>query len=560
MDYKLIKNYEPETKDAEDEDWRDDFDFKTLQLKYYGSDASYELYRVEPRSFGTLDLDGNDDHVDTTLDELDPSAGSFSAFVWIKGDPASEVSVILCQLDGVGTGENWLYADSSGYLATDLDDGSSGELSDTDVVITDGLWHHVGIVWNGSVRRLYVDGRREAEDTAATGPLRSCDGILRIAMSGSNADHWEGRIGDVVIYDTAVGEDDIEVMAAFGPPPASGLLAHWKLDDIDNIAMDSSASGKDGTIYGRPLRSYDSLGFSESINLYTDVFTDEHYAVSARLTKLIEGDGGRQQGWLERIGASMPGLVAVRLPDGDETGAIAYNTIQEALTSAGNNDIVLISPGIHVEAENLVFPKHIDSLTLTSIAPDNPAATVIKGVGSAATVTFNYSTNCTISGITITRKAGQPGRGVLGHGKHDGTNKITNCIIRNCKSFSAAGIYNMDGEILNCIITENSATGDNGGGLSGCDGKVVNCVISLNEAGVNGGGLYNCTADVIDCTIAGNKAGSKGGGMYNFAKSPTIRKCLFGDNRDGDDTRLTAGDQIFNTTSPRIRPLIRDSN
>jgi len=117
---------------------------------------------------GALAVDGIDDYVDTSF-VLDPSEGSFSVFVWIKGGVPGQV--VVSQLWGV----NWLMADLiDGALRTDLKNPAGtgrgaappGPPLISQTVITDGYWHRVGFVRDGSNRILYVDDIEVAHDTA----------------------------------------------------------------------------------------------------------------------------------------------------------------------------------------------------------------------------------------------------------------------------------------------------------------------------------------------------------------------------------------------------------
>jgi hypothetical protein len=71
-------------------------------------------------------------------------------------------------------------------------------------VITDGDWHRVGFVWDGSQRILYVDDMEVAIDTQSG--LGSSEGGLYIG-AGKNLEpgsFFSGLIDDVRIYDRAI--------------------------------------------------------------------------------------------------------------------------------------------------------------------------------------------------------------------------------------------------------------------------------------------------------------------------------------------------------------------
>jgi len=150
---------------------------------------------------GALELDGINDYVSTEF-VLNPADGPFSVFAWIKGGAPGQVVISQTELGGA----NWLLADSSeGNLMTELKGHSrfaAALLSQT--VITDGDWHRVGFVRDGSDRILYVDDIEVARDTATN--LESASGGLYIG-AGSDLEpgsFWSGLIDDVRIYNRAI--------------------------------------------------------------------------------------------------------------------------------------------------------------------------------------------------------------------------------------------------------------------------------------------------------------------------------------------------------------------
>ncbi len=151
---------------------------------------------------GALAFDGIDDYVSTPF-ILDPSDGAFSVFAWLKGGAAGQV--IISQTGGA----NWLLADpSEGRLRTSLSRPAGGRSAPqpliSEFVITDGNWHHVGFVWDGSNRMLYVDDVEVARDTQVG--LESSEGGLYIG-AGKNLEpgsFFSGLIDDVRIYDRAI--------------------------------------------------------------------------------------------------------------------------------------------------------------------------------------------------------------------------------------------------------------------------------------------------------------------------------------------------------------------
>ena len=168
---------------------------------------------------GGLQFDGVDDYVSTAF-VLDPSAGPFSVFAWIQGGTPGQA--IISQTDGPnGTGETWLGTDTlEGKLMTGLrPPGQRGPTPPmvSNAVITNGEWHHVGLVVSGheaQARELYADGRRVAFDSQP-GRLPSSGGGLYFGADNAlgAASFFSGLIDDVRIYDVALSADKIEALA-----------------------------------------------------------------------------------------------------------------------------------------------------------------------------------------------------------------------------------------------------------------------------------------------------------------------------------------------------------
>ncbi len=149
--------------------------------------------------YGALQLDGIDDYISTPF-VLNPTDGKLSVFVWIKGGAPGQA--VLSQMGGA----RWLCTDTSdGNLMTELKGtgrGAAALLSQT--VITDGDWHRIGLVWDGSHRTLYVDDVAVAEDTQTN--LAASENGLYIGTGTAMelGSFWSGLIDDVRIYNRAV--------------------------------------------------------------------------------------------------------------------------------------------------------------------------------------------------------------------------------------------------------------------------------------------------------------------------------------------------------------------
>ena len=166
---------------------------------------------------GALLFDGIDDYVSTDF-VLNPSLGAFTVFAWVKGGAPGQV--VISQTNDAGIGNTWLGLDAqSGALMTELVSPSSGWVAIKPLVsessISDGQWHHICFVWDGSYRILYADGIEVAKDNTAQNPLKPATGGLCIGASKTLGigTFFSGLIDDIRIYNKALSPEEIAALA-----------------------------------------------------------------------------------------------------------------------------------------------------------------------------------------------------------------------------------------------------------------------------------------------------------------------------------------------------------
>jgi hypothetical protein len=234
-----------------------------------------------------------------------------------------------------------------------------------------------------------------------------------------------------------------------------------------------------------------------------------------------------------------------------------YPTIQTAINAAFEGEVIVVSPGTYYE--NIHF--YGKNITLTSTNPDDLnviASTIIDGAGNESVVTFtgNETSDCVLTGLTITNGYSYDGGGgIQGKGTHA---TIDSCVVFNntCSSSwsyrggAGGGLQDCDGLVINCKIMDNSIYGY-GGGLAYCDGIISNCTINRNisyqifnddlgyAAGGEGGGLAWCDGHVVDCVISDNVAFYSGGGL-SFCDG-SIQNCMITDNHSEGDVLAGGG-------------------
>jgi len=89
--------------------------------------------------------------------------------------------------------------------------GADALLSQT--VITDGQWHRVGLVWDGSQRTPCVDGVVVAEDTQSDLTASACGLDIAVGKDYATGTFFSGLIDDIRIYKKALSAEQITALA-----------------------------------------------------------------------------------------------------------------------------------------------------------------------------------------------------------------------------------------------------------------------------------------------------------------------------------------------------------
>lgn len=217
-----------------------------------------------------------------------------------------------------------------------------------------------------------------------------------------------------------------------------------------------------------------------------------------------------------------------------------YPTIQSAINASINGDTILVQPGTYVERINF-NGKAIVVTSTSILSNDTSliSSTIIDGNYLPNVVTFNNNegSNSKLIGFTIQNgfyNGGSNvynGAGILVDGASP---EISNCIVRNNYiSWYGGGICIKNGSaaFLNSLIISNNHSEHHGGGIAILSAQPIltNLIIHSNSTGELGGGIYISSiplVEIINCTITENSAtgysGHYGGGISTTAGSNII--------------------------------------
>ncbi|MCK4412566.1 MAG: right-handed parallel beta-helix repeat-containing protein, partial [Candidatus Eisenbacteria sp.] len=201
------------------------------------------------------------------------------------------------------------------------------------------------------------------------------------------------------------------------------------------------------------------------------------------------------------------------LPDGSG----AYPTIQAAINSASDGDIILLADGVFLGAGNRDIDFSGEAISVQSQS-DSPLDCVIDCQGSTSAHHRGFIFSSCETGSSVLR-------GVT----------VTNAYVAG--SFPAGdggGVYCEDSspEIVNCVFSDNVAVGGAGAFCyHGSDPSFTDCTFTGNrELGGTGGAMYCyfvCAPTLLRCDFVGNVPS---GLHFQLGSQPDIRDCTFQDH------------------------------
>ena len=261
-----------------------------------------------------------------------------------------------------------------------------------------------------------------------------------------------------------------------------------------------------------------------------------------------------------------------------------FATIQAAIDSASNGDIVEVSAGTYTGDGNWDIDFRGKAITVRSEA--GPSRTTIDCSGHEGHRGFYFHRgerqSSVLRGFTIIG-AVVPGSEIsldsgswspsptnpVGGGIYceSSSPSIINCVIKQCSTELGGGIGAVGGapEIIDCTIENCNAgglgaaeSGGYGAGIGlirGSDAKIVNCTINRNVGYYNsyGAGVYcrQSGALLVNCDISFNRARGNinGGGIYCGGSSTNVvlEQCIISNNT------AEAGGGIFASSPAYVR-------
>lgn len=145
--------------------------------------------------------------------------GNFSVGFWVKTS-ADPFTVVQAWTNASSVISGWVISVSSdGYVYfysgrnNGNTEGTHYKLCNGDIVVSDGVWHHVVCVYDGSYMKVYVDGREDTSEAWTYAPVYPLTSFVRIGCGTNdgvtNSNYLTGQLDDLGIWHRALTADEI---------------------------------------------------------------------------------------------------------------------------------------------------------------------------------------------------------------------------------------------------------------------------------------------------------------------------------------------------------------
>jgi len=180
-----------------------------------------------------LSLDGSEDYVEIPHDDSLMVGAEHTIALWFKLDNAAPADMAVVTQDDWAPGFWW-----NGSKIRHHTHDSPGTLHFIDAPWKpDTAWHHVAVTWDGEEFGVYLDADQigSGVTTANIGrnPLSDKPVLIGIYLATGQHGQWGaffgGIIDDVVIFNVALADDDIETIMTQGLKIAADIEVSGKL-------------------------------------------------------------------------------------------------------------------------------------------------------------------------------------------------------------------------------------------------------------------------------------------------------------------------------------------
>ncbi|MFW6163454.1 MAG: LamG domain-containing protein [Planctomycetota bacterium] len=236
----------------------------TADLSPLGNDGTVHNATYVPGHTGApgdyaLDFNGSNSAVTTGASILS-NLGAFTTSGWVIARSVGGRKGLWGQNDASEFGPN-----TGSWNVDQWNPGTGGTMrTPNNSLNQNGPWQHIAVTGDGTVRRIYIDGVKKAEDFDTKASYGSSGYGFNIGGAGiwDGGGNWfNGQIDDVAVLDHALSPTEVGYLADgtrspadYSPYPAAVLadspVAYWRMNQITGgvTIPDVTGNGNDGTV------------------------------------------------------------------------------------------------------------------------------------------------------------------------------------------------------------------------------------------------------------------------------------------------------------------------
>ncbi len=314
---------------------------------------------------GAMRFDGSNDYVDVAQNTFLPAYDrpAYTLAMWVRGDPQNDKrvwsegsSASSTPLFTIGTQNRGSTGQVSVFIRYP-GGGSPGHVLSEGIAF-DGTWHHLAWVDTGGNAALYIDGQLDATDFSYSKQsmdlnLTSIGCVLR----ATTCCFFDGDIDDVLLFDEALGEDEIATIAAGGGP---GGAIFGRYIDTD---VGSDLANVNTSLYALIPFGVDDPALFDSLVLRMQY--DDGFVAWLNGVEVASGNAPVELDWQSRAAADRDSADAIRkqsfnLSDNVDLLAPGDNMLAiQGLNRAADDGNFLILPDLVASGSRALTPQYL---------------------------------------------------------------------------------------------------------------------------------------------------------------------------------------------------------
>ena len=226
----------------------------TITAKYSEGDVNkiaqkqVEVFTICPTGIA-LEFDGVDDYVDCGNDSSLMLTNNLSLVFWFRSDsiPSARGGIVNTWKALNPSASGYGIQCYDGHIEAMRPVGSHWNTLVTTSSVTNGDWHHIGVVYDPSGTYLYVNGSLDVSNNVGSNINVPSKLMIGADIMGNKS--VNGTIDDVRIYNKALSTEEIQVLMHTRPDTDDpNLVAYWDFDEGSGQVAGDSAGGNDGQL------------------------------------------------------------------------------------------------------------------------------------------------------------------------------------------------------------------------------------------------------------------------------------------------------------------------